>query len=149
MSASSYAWKGEALQHALWLGAMPAAVYFFFALLFGSEADTSGFMLFGSLFTTAFAGSLLSKKGYALAVSAPAAAWPVVPASLGRWHWALGFASPGPSAQSIVRGLGWADASMTAALVSLSLGAACAGWTFMLFDRWYKRKTGHSLFEES
>lgn len=149
MSQASYARKKELFRHALWLGVMPAAVYLFFALLLGSDADTSAFILFGSLFTTAITGGLLGGKGYPLVVSAPAAVWPVLPASAGHWFWALGFASPGPSSQALVRALGWTDASMTAALVVLSAASACAGWTFMLFNRWYKRKTGHSLFEES
>lgn len=149
MSENGYALRQRWFSHFLWLGAMPAAVHLLFALLFGSEADTSAFMLFGSLATAACVGMFLSKKSYGAAVSMLAAVWPVVPASLGHWHWAAGMASPGGSAQALVRWAGWTDASMTASLAALSAAAAGAGWAFMLFDRFYKRKTGHSLFEES
>lgn len=149
MSDERYRVRQELFAHVLWLGGMPPAVHLLFGFMFGAEAESSLVMLLASLFSAACVGAFLSKKGYGLVAATLGALWPLVPASLGHWHWNAGMPAPGASAQALARSFGWTGASMTAALSALAAAAGAAGWLFMLFDRWYKRKTGHSLFEES
>lgn len=127
---------------------MPAGVHAFFILIFGLEADTSGFMLFSAVMSAGAVGAFLFKRRYGPVESSLAAVWPAVLASWRQWHWSLGMTSPGGSAQGLVRTFGWPDAPMTAAVAAVLVPFGAAGWLFMRFDRWHEMKTGRSLFEE-
>lgn len=148
MSANPYRLRQKRFAHLIYLGLLPAGVHAFFTLIFGLEADTSGFMLFTAVMAAGAAGAFLGKLKYGPAVSALAAAWPSVLAAWRHWHWSLGMPSPGGSAQAMVRGLGWPDAPMPEAVACVLIPFGAAGWAFMRFDRWYESKTGRSLFEE-
>lgn len=149
MSGDPYRLRQENFAHVLWLGLLPLGLHFATTVFFGLEAETAFAMLLSAALAAFFSGAYLGKKGYGAPAAALAAAWPAVLASHWRWHWAAGLSSPGSAAQSLVRVFGWTDASMTAAVAVITVAAGGAGWLGKRFDRWYKRKTGRSLFEES
>ncbi|MDD5303067.1 MAG: hypothetical protein PHS14_08145 [Elusimicrobia bacterium] len=128
---------------------MPIGVHVFFILFFGSEAESSSFMLFATALAAGATGAFLGKLKYGPVASSLAAPWPSVLAAWRHWHWALGMPSPGGSAQSLARAAGWADAPMPAAVAAAMILSGAAGWLMVRVDRWYEGKTGHSFFEES
>ena len=140
MKPNPFAGRQKAFRHLVWLGGMPVCVHAFFVVFFGLEAETAGFMLFATVLAAASCGAFLSKAGYGPLASALAAGWPSDIAIWGHWHWGLGMPSPGGSAQSWARMLGWPEPSMTGALAALLLAAGGAGWLFSRTDRWYKGK---------
>lgn len=148
MSGDPYRLRQKRVAHLLWLGLMPAGVHLFFTVIFGLEAETSGFMLFSAVVSAGSIGAFLFKRRYGPVETALAAAWPAVLASWRHWYWSLGMPSPGGSAQGLVRTFGWPDAPSAAAVAAVLVPFGAAGWLFMRFDRWYEMKTGCSLFEE-
>jgi len=128
---------------------MPFCVHAFVTFFFALEADSSGMMLFCAMFASAAAGAFLSKRGYDPVTSAAAAGWPAVLGAWKRAYWAVDLPSPGGAAQGLARSFGWPDPQVSAAVASVLAASGLAGWLFMRFDRWYEKKTGRSLFEES
>lgn len=135
--------------HFLFLGLMPAGVHLFFTVIIALDVDSSGMMLIMSIMAAGAVGAILSKKKYGPIESALAAAWPSVLFAWRRWHWTLDMPSPGGAAQSLVRALGWSDASVPAAVAVLLIPVGAAGWGLRDFNRWYEKKTGRPFFEES
>lgn len=149
MKNDPYRLRQKRFAHLLRLGLLPAGVHLFLTLLFGIEADTSGVMLMMAIMAALAVGVLLAKLEYGLIVSALAAVWPTVLAAWRRWHWSLDMHSPGGAAQTVVRFCGWPDAPAAAALAAVLIPFGALGWLLKHFDRWYEKKTGRSLFEES
>jgi len=131
-----FAGRQKAFEHLVWLVGMPVCVHAFFVLFFGLEAETAGFMLFATVMAAGSTGLFLAKGGYGPFVCALFSGWPSDVALAGHWHWTLGMASPGGSAQSWARMLGWRDPSMTWSLTALLAAAGAAGWLFTRSERW-------------
>lgn len=127
---------------------MPPGVHLFLTFLIGGEAESSGFMLFAGMMAAAATGAFLAKKGYGPVGSSVAAAWPTVLAAWRHWHWSLDMPSPGGAAQTLIRSLVWSDASVAASVACVLTPMGAAGWLIMRFDSRYKKRTGHSFFEE-
>jgi hypothetical protein len=130
-----FAGRQKAFQHLIWLALMPVCVHGFFVIMFGSEADSAAVMLFTSILSAVACGAFLCKQGYGPGVSILAAGWPSDLAMWRNWHWAMGMASPGGSAQSLARRFGWPDPSMAGSLTVILLVAGGAGWLFGRLDR--------------
>ncbi len=148
MTANPYRRRQQGFTHLLWVGLMPAGVHLGLTVLLGFEAEGSVAMLFMTAMSAWAVGAFLSKKGYGPVVSPLAAAWLPAVAAGRHWYWSLDMPSPGGCAQSFFRLLGWNDAPITPAVAVIMAAFGAAGWGFMRFDRWYEKKTGHSLFEE-
>ena len=133
-------------QHLVYLGVIPAFVHAFATLTFAFEAELSIVILIAAMIASALVGGFLFRQGYHPVVPVVVSGWPTVLASWQRLHWAMNMPSPGGSAQSIARSFGWNDAPVPAAVAAVLAASGLAGWLFMLFECWYKKKMGHSIF---
>ncbi|MBI2385445.1 MAG: hypothetical protein HYV14_05455 [Elusimicrobia bacterium] len=102
------------------------------AVLFGLEAEGSTHMLFASIMAAGSTGMFLRKLRYGWILAAFSGAWPGVLAAWRHWYWDLGMPSPGGSAQALVQALGWADASVAAAIAVVLLPCGAVGWIWKL-----------------
>lgn len=132
----------------VYLGVVPVCVHAALNLFFCLEAEGSAMVLFAGMMSAAVCGGFLALKRFNILEASLAAAWPSWLAGWRHWHWSLDMPAPGGAAQSLVGVLGWKEPPMPWALGAVLIVCGGLGWLAMAGDRLYKRKTGHSLFEE-
>lgn len=120
--------------HVLFLVLLPPFVHACAAVLFGLEAEGSAQMLFSVVLAAVSTGIFLRKARYGWLAAALSGAWPGVLGASRHWYWTLDMPSPGGSAQSLVRLLGWTDVSAAAAVAVLLLPCGAAGWLFARYN---------------
>jgi hypothetical protein len=113
---------------------MPPFVHVCSTAIFGLEAEGSAHMLFASVMAAGSTGIFLRVLRYGRFAAALSGAWPAVIAASRHWYWTLGMPSPGGSAQSLVRFLGWTDASVAASVAVVLIPCGVAGWMWRLED---------------
>jgi hypothetical protein len=141
-------WPQPPYVRAVYLGLAPVCVHGVLNLFFGVEAEGPAVILFAGMMSAAFVGGFLATKKFNIVEASLAAAWPSWLAGWRHWHWSLDMPAPGGAAQSLVETFGWREPPMPAALGAVLVSCGALGWLFMRGNRRYKRKTGHSLFEE-
>lgn len=135
MKTDPYLLRQKWFAHLLYLVLMPPAVHACGAVVFGLDAEGSGYMLFASGLAAMATGSFLQKLKYGPVAAGLSGAWPAAIAAWRYWYWAAGMPSPGGSAQALARGLGWADAPAAAAVAAALIPCGAAGWLFARYAK--------------
>lgn len=128
---------------------LPLILHGFLAFIALVEADET-WMVFLTALIPAFAiGAIAEKARYPIWEAVFAAAWFPVVMTGTKWYWALGMPSAGGAGARMLKLLTGIENEATLGVAVFMVLAGATGFSMMRFDRWWIRKFGYSIFDES